>query len=199
MTTRFVLVRHGTCAQTAEVLLGRTLDAPLDGHGVAQVRAVGVRLATEHPRLVECSPRRRARETGAAVALACGAELLVAPALDEVDFGEWGGQRFDALETDARWRDWNAHRGTARTPAGDSFGALQARIVAHMRALARAFPHSTLVLVTHAEPIRAALLHFLERPADDWSRHPIAPASLTTLRVGRDGARIVRVDERVAA
>ena len=203
MTTRFLLVRHGTCAQTADVLLGRAIDAPLDARGVREAAAVAGRLAGERAAVIEASPRRRTQQTAQAIAAKLGLPVTTSPALDELDFGRWAGRRFDELAADAAWRAWNERRASAATPAGDDVAAVQARITAHLRRLARAFPAATVVLVTHAEVIRAAVLHYLGRSADRWHELSIEPASVKTLRLAprsaRRHARIDAIGERSCA
>jgi len=58
-----VLVRHATCAQMGSVLLGRSVDLPLDERGEGQARVVAKRLLAFPDLVVESSPRRRARHT----------------------------------------------------------------------------------------------------------------------------------------
>lgn len=181
MRTRFLLVRHATCAQTDRTLLGRTLDAPLDEHGERQARALAERLRDERPLCIETSPRLRARQTAAAIAAVTRAELGTCAALDEIDFGDWSGRDFDDLAHDLRWRRWNSEREHARTPAGESIVGVQARLSHLLRTRARCFPGATLVLVTHAEIIRSVLLYALGAPACAYQAIDIAPASLTVL------------------
>ena len=199
MTTRLVLVRHATCASTEHVLLGRAIDAALDARGEAQARALAQRLSVESPDVLQASPRRRTLETAHAIAGRTGCTVGIAPALDEVDFGAWCGQSFDQLEADAGWREWNARRASARTPAGEDMAGVRARVLPHLQALAQAFAGGLLVLVTHAEVIRAVVLHHLGMSADEFHRVAIAPASLTTLRIDGGTSRLVRINEQVAA
>jgi broad specificity phosphatase PhoE len=181
--TRFVLVRHGVCAQTDSVLLGRAVDAPLDERGRRQAAKLASWFDERMNLAVEASPRRRTQETAAAIADQVGASVSVAPALDEVDFGRWAGASFAELAHDGQWRAWNERRGIARTPAGDSMGAVQKRVLEYLHVLRERQPARTLVLVTHAEVIRAVLMHCLSAPLDEYWRHDIAPASCTTLSV----------------
>jgi probable phosphoglycerate mutase len=198
-----LLVRHGTCAQTADVLLGRAIDAPLDERGEREAAAVAARLAGERPALIEASPRRRTQQTAQAIAARLGLPVTTSPALDELDFGAWAGRRFDELATDPAWLAWNGRRASATTPSGEDMPGVQARITAHLGRLARAFPTSTIILVTHAEMIRAALLHYLGLSADRWQELSIEPASVSTLRVAarsaRRHARIDAIGERSCA
>lgn len=181
MPTRFLFVRHATCAQIDRQLLGRTVDAPLDAGGELEALALADRLRHERPLRLETSPRLRARQTAQAIAAATGLVPHVHAALDELDFGAWSGRRFDALANDPRWRLWNAERDRASTPAGATIADTQARLMRLLEALSRRFPGATLVLVTHAEIVRSALLHALRRPARDYGLVDVPPASTTSL------------------
>jgi broad specificity phosphatase PhoE len=195
--TRFMLVRHGVCAQTDSVLLGRTLDPPLDERGRRQVEELALRF--DHAvDLLEASPRIRTQETASAIARRTRALVRTSEALDEVDFGRWSGAPFAELACDAQWRTWNERRGEARTPAGQSMADVQARIVTHLHELHVRYPDAVIVLVTHAEVIRAAVLHVLGAPLDDYVRLPIDPASLTTLDLEAGRADVVSLNEPYA-
>lgn len=69
---RLILVRHAhSDPGTPDEL------RPLSARGREQARALAERLAHERPDLVLASPLLRARETGAAIAKAAGAELQI--------------------------------------------------------------------------------------------------------------------------
>ncbi len=143
--------------------------------------------------VVQSSPSQRARETAAPIAAALGTEVEVVPALDEIDFGQWTGSSFEALAPDPRWQAWNAARGSTRPPDGESMGEAQARMVGHIESLSSV---ARAILVSHCDVIRAALLHVLGRPVDDWSTIEVAPASVSTIEVGAGGARVTAINER---
>jgi broad specificity phosphatase PhoE len=181
MPTRFLLVRHATCAQTEEVLFGRSVDAPLDARGLREADAVAERLRGAAVLRVESSPRLRALQTAGRIAAACGRGLRTEAALDEVDYGSWSGQRFEALESDPAWARWNASRTRAATPAGVRIADVQARALAYLGVLAGAYRGANLVLVTHAEIVRCVVLAALGRPLDEYWRIEVAPAAVTTV------------------
>jgi broad specificity phosphatase PhoE len=186
MHTRFLFVRHATCARTDDVLFGRAVDAPLDVRGRRQARLLAARLRDERPLRLLTSPRLRARQTAQAIATAVGVAPRISAALDEIDYGDWSGRRFADLAADPRWRRWNAERERACTPAGATIAGTQARVLGLLGALSRRFRGATLVLVTHAEIVRSALLHTLDAPAGDYRLIDVAPASLTVLH-GHEG------------
>jgi len=205
MTTRFLFARHATCALTEHVLMGRVLDPPLDQRGEHQAFALAQRLSAEPVHAVLASPRRRAQQTAGVIAAQMRCLQHTTPALDEVDFGSWSAQGFASLAHDPDWRRWNQQRSLSHTPAGETIACVQSRVVGYLNLLARAFGDSTLVLVSHAEIIRAVIMHSLGASIDDYARFPIAPASLTSLRMTDAGLRLdfsneqPGVEERLSA
>jgi probable phosphoglycerate mutase len=166
--TVFHLVRHGANDLAERVLCGRKIDVPLNVHGRRQAEALARRLAQEPITQVISSPRRRARQTAEPIAAALGLPVTVAAQIDEHDAGIWSGQSFADLARDPRWRLWNERRNEVRPPAGESMPELQMRILRYLDRLVLAHPNETIVLVTHAEPIRAALLYDRGLPLKDF-------------------------------
>ncbi len=54
-----------------------------------------------------------------------------------------------------------------------------------------------LVLVSHADVIKAAVCHFLGMPIESWTRFDIGPASITTVVTGDWGAKLIGLNEVV--
>lgn len=189
------MVRHATCPHIDDTLLGRALDAPLDERGKRQARALAEHLRDEAPLRVECSPRRRTLQTACAIAESAHCDMRVAPALDELDFGDWAGRTFAQLERDRGWRRWNEDRDAARTPAGIGIRVVQHDVGQHLSALATTCAGATLVLVTHAEIIRSIVLHCLGAPAHDYPRITIDPGSITRLSADVDGVHVEAINE----
>jgi ribonuclease H / adenosylcobalamin/alpha-ribazole phosphatase len=194
-----VLVRHAACPQMNGVLLGRSVDGPLDERGEGQARFVAQRLLKFPQLIVESSPRRRARHTAGIIASTRDTTVRIVPQMDDVDYGRWAGQTFEALLADPQWRRWNKYRRVSRTPASDSIRDVQERALAHFRKLEQTCDGETIVIVTHAEVIRSVVLLALQAPIDDYSRFTIGPASLTRLTVRGSQLRLDSVNERIAA
>jgi broad specificity phosphatase PhoE len=158
------------------------MDAPLSSLGAEQAAAAARRLGKLERVHIESSPRLRTRQTAAAIAEACGRkDVAIAAALDEVDFGEWSGKRFDELSDDTRWREWNAHRSLNATPAGETMQAVSERTLAHLHLISKSHPDCTNVIVTHADVIRAIVLAGLGASVDRYWQLMISPASITRL------------------
>jgi probable phosphoglycerate mutase len=167
--------------------------------GCEQAEWLSGRLRREQVDMVQTSPRRRTRETADRIAAEAGFTVDVVPALDEVDVGEWTGRAFEELDGDPRWIFWNARRGTARAPHGETMLEVQLRVARHLEHLRALHADKRVVLVAHGDVIRAAVLHQLGLPVDSYDRIEISPGSLTTMIVGDWGAKLVLLNEVKAA
>ncbi len=192
------LIRHGHHAQLARRLCGRMPGIGLDALGYRQMELCAGLLPSP-PSAIQSSPQRRARESAGVLAWRFGLAVEIVPTVDEIDLGDWTGREFEELRRDHRWTRWNAARGSARPPNGETMSALQRRVVAHLEQLRADADDSTLLVVSHAEPIRAALLHYLRRPVDDFMSIAVDPASVSTLSVDRAGIRISTINQKVPA
>ncbi len=194
MTATFHLVRHAAHSALGNMLVGRKGGIHLSAEGQAQAAQLAEYLGGEKIARVIASPQPRAAETAEPIARLHNVTVKQSAALDEVDFGQWQGRSFAELEPDAAWKRWNARRGSEQPPGGETIAQVQARMAAEISALAVAAPDDCFVLVSHAEPIRAFLLHILGAPADHWMRLDIAPASISTIRFDGGEARITAVN-----
>lgn len=194
--TVVLLIRHAQTDAVGEWLAGRREDIPLNPVGRAQSERLRARLASTDLAAVYSSPMQRAIETAAPLARERG--LRVVPHLDlmEIDFGDWTGERFDALDTDARWTRFNRVRSMATIPHGERAIDVQARIVRVLEEARLTHPNATVAFVTHADVVRLAVLHVVGAPIDLIHRFEITPASITGLALGDDHPTLLYVNER---
>jgi broad specificity phosphatase PhoE len=195
-----LLVRHGACEQMESLLLGRALDPPLNSAGERQAAALARFLRPEREMVICASPRLRTRQTADAIGKTANAAVVLAECLDEMDFGSWGGCSFAELAGKPDWAFWNQHRSCARTPAGDTMLRAQKRVVTYVEELSgRHHPQRLIVLVTHAEIIRAALLHFLRFDLDEYRHLTINPGSISRLALKPEGHPSILIGEDLLA
>lgn len=180
-------------------LTGRARGVPLSSEGEREATALARRIAAARPSEVQTSPRERARATAEAIAAASGVPVEVAEPLDEIDFGDWTGAAFPELEGQPLWQDWNGSRSTARCPGGESMAEAADRIERHIAALARTRSGGPIVLVTHADMIRAAVARALGLSLDNLLRFEIGPASISRIEAGAWGARVLGLNETIGA
>jgi len=198
-TTTVYLVRHAAHGLLERVLTGRMPQVHLADLGHAQARRLARHFAGLNITAIQSSPRERAEETARPIAQAASLPCDIVDALDEIDIGAWTGRAFADLAADPAWQTWNTSRSTARAPGGESMAEVQARVLAHLQAAGTRYPGGRVVLVSHADVIKAGLLHFLGASLDSFASFDIAPASISTLLLGEWGGRIVALNERVAA
>ena len=191
MTATILLIRHAAHVDLDRRLSGRRADVALSEAGRRQAAVLGQALAGRGIERVECSPLDRTRDTAAAIAAACGLpEPTPVAALVEIDMGDWTGRALDSFGDDPHWRAWNAQRGSARIPGGESMAEAQARIVGHLATIAS----GTVAIVSHSDMIRAAVAQVLGLPLDRLLAFDIDPASVTTVVRGDWGARLLSLN-----
>jgi broad specificity phosphatase PhoE len=185
-----LLVRHASYSLIDRVLVGRAPHVGLSEPGWRQAHALARDLVQRPISRVQSSPQRRARETAEPIAHAFGLPIEIAPKMDELDVGLWSGASFEKLSSNAHWQAWNSKRSSTRPPGGESMRELQERVLDHLAALEREHPGEEIVLVSHAEPIRAAVLHYRGLPLDAFAQVRIAPGSITVLRLNEQNGEL---------
>jgi len=151
----------------------------LTGEGKVEAAALADQLASAPVRAVYSSPRRRTRETAAAIANRHGLEVIVALPLDEIDFGAWTGEYFEDLDERPEWRLWNEARASSRPPGGESMAEAVARAAAFID---QASGDGISVFVTHCDVIRGLLCQQDGRSFDAIFDFDVAPGAIVPLR-----------------
>ncbi len=118
-------------------------------------------------------------------------EGIVDPRLREIDRGEAEGIAFDDLPPDLQ-RGLLEEPTRVRFPGGETFGELQARMLAALDEIAARHPDATVAVVTHAGAIRAALAAWLLLPDDAVFRIELDFGGLTIVELA-DGVPLVRL------
>ncbi|MEY2959981.1 MAG: hypothetical protein RLZZ01_2549 [Actinomycetota bacterium] len=186
--TTILLVRHGTTPTTGRSLPGRAPGLHLADSGREQAARAAERLAElRRVDAIYCSPLERTRETAAPIGKALGLRPKVDRGLLECDFGEWTGAELKDLFRLPEWRTVQRAPSTFRFPGGESFTEMQVRIVSTLDRLRLAHPGGTVVCVSHADPIKAAVAHALGTHLDLFQRIVISPCSISAVSWTSDG------------
>lgn len=196
MTTDILLIRHASHVELGRVLTGRRRDVALSREGLEQAAMIADLLGAEPIDAVYSSPRERAYYTAREIAERHELKVRIAEDVDEIDFGEWTGQSFDALEGDSDWQLWNEARSTARPPGGESMNEAADRAVRALERIAHDHPGKTVACVTHCDVIRAVVARYLGLSLDNLLRFEVDPASVSRLVVGEWGGRLVSLNWR---
>ncbi len=191
--TTLVLLRHATTPVTGRRLGGWTPGVHLDAAGRAQAEAAARRLSTLPLSAVYASPLERTRETAAAVARVHGLRVRIERGIGEVDYGEWTDRPLAQLRRLKLWRTIQQAPSRVTFPGGESIRGAQQRAVEATERIAVAHPGETVVLVSHADIIKAVLAHHLGMGLDLFQRLVISPASSSVLVLPEGAAPAVLV------
>lgn len=193
--TVFHLLRHGEREQS-RVLVGRLPGFGLTERGRADIAAVAEGLAGRDVAALYASPLQRTRESAEIVAARLKLPIAFRDDLIELDFGEWTGATFEAIRGDPRWPAWSTQRSLATIPGGESMRQVQRRAVEALIEIGERHPDEAVVLVSHGDVIRSALVFALGMPLDFYGRIEVAQGSLSTIRIDQGGIRVLAINER---
>ncbi|MGQ9903765.1 MAG: histidine phosphatase family protein [Anaerolineae bacterium] len=219
-----LLIRHATndFVKTGR-LPGQSANIHLNDEGKAQAESLGRSLKDRKLDAVYASHLERAIETAWRVAAPHGLSIVIRPDLADTNTGDLTGRLTkdlgDAPDTRDLWKVVQTRPSEACFPNGECLAEMQKRVVAALEDIAAqhpdpeptpqthtkqengsggadADPPPVVAVVMHADPIRAALAHFLGMPLDNFQRLGISPASISTVIIGADrksGQKFVHV------
>jgi probable phosphoglycerate mutase len=193
--TLFHLLRHGE-REGGQVLAGRMPGVGLTGRGRAEIAAIAERLAGDRVAAIYASPLQRTRESAEIVAARLDLPIAFRDDLIELDFGEWTGATFDTIRADPRWEAWRTQRSIARLPGGESMRQVQRRAVDALLDINQRHPHQTVVVVSHGDVIRSAMLYALGMPLQSYNSIEISQGGVSTIRLDAGGIRVLGLNER---
>ena len=193
--TLVLFVRHGQTPTTGKVLPGRAAGLHLGDSGKAQAQAAADAIkAMKQVDAVYSSPLERAKETAAPIAAGRGLKVQIDRGLLELDIGDWTGEELKKVARTPEWRVVQGHPSGFRFPGGESFNELQTRMVGAVQRLVSAHPGGTVVAVSHADPIKAAVVHATGAHMDMFQRISISPASITAIAYGELSPMVLAVN-----
>lgn len=185
------LVRHAPTPETGTKLTGRLPGVGLDERGRAIARSAADALASAKLAAVYTSPIQRCLDTAEVVAAPHRLTPQVVDDVQEVDFGRWQGRTLASLRRLKAWEHVVRTPSRFRFPGGETLLEAQRRAVAAVEELAANHPNDQIAVCSHADIIKAVASHYLGQPFDLFQRIVIAPASITTLHLPRQGPPMV--------
>jgi probable phosphomutase (TIGR03848 family) len=190
--TLVLLVRHGQTPTTGSTLPGRAPGLHLSEVGRGQAQAAADRIAAlKDVAAVYASPLERTRETAKPIAAARGLKVQIARGLLECDFGDWTGSALKDLMKLPEWQTVQRYPSGFRFPNGESFAEMQTRMVGALDTLVARHPGQTIVAVSHADPIKAAVAQALGTHLDLFQRIVVSPCSISAVLYGATGPAVL--------
>ncbi len=165
------LMRHAETA-TPAIFHGAESDVGLSELGLRQAIATAEWFRTHAPTAVVSSAMRRAIDTAAPIAVACGVPHMVEPDLHERRVGVLCGT--DVAGSSGPWaetvREWSAGNTAYTTEGAESFDELAARVLAAWDRVIAANSGGRVLVVAHGVVCKVLLLSLLEgRDVSHWS------------------------------
>ena len=160
--TTIIMVRHGESEANRMGVFAGNFDADLQGRGLKQAEKTAEFIANTYKvDKIYASDLKRAFKTGKAIGDRLGMEVIPEPRVREISAGEWEGKTFVELEEQfaESYGIWRSDVGNARCPGGESTRELGARILAVLTEIAEANEGKTVVVATHATPVRVMQVH----------------------------------------
>jgi probable phosphoglycerate mutase len=180
------LVRHGLTPTT-----GKDLPAPGAGPNLSEEGWRQAGQAADHigawraalPALAALysSPLSRTKETASVLSEALGLAVTEEPRLVDCDVGEWAGMPLKELAKKPEWATVVNYPSGFRFPGGESIAEMNGRVVGTVRSLVARHPGQTVVVVSHADPIKAVLADAMGVHLDLFQRVNVSPASVSAV------------------
>lgn len=181
-----IFMRHGQAENNvSRTLVGRHIESHLTSQGKDQVADVSKQLKTIPIDKVYVSPVIRAMETAQIVCETLGMSYEVDERLYEIELGKLVGMNYEEVTT--KYGDLFLRFYAEHDPILDSFGvepfaAVKQRIKSLLDDALKKHEDSNVLMVTHLDPIKAALATLLDLKPEALYRWHIRNASLTVLK-----------------
>lgn len=179
-------MRHGQADNNvSRTLVGRHIESHLTSQGMQQVADAAKQLKTIPIDKVYASPVIRAMETAQIVCETLGMDYEVDERLYEIELGKLVGMNYEEVTT--KYGDLFLRFYAEHDPVLDSFGvepfaAVKQRVKSLLDHALEKHEDSNVLMVTHLDPIKAALSTVLDLKPEALYRWHIRNASLTVLK-----------------
>lgn len=178
--TQFIIVRHGQTQWNHRGIRQGHLDSDLTARGIAQAKALGIRLAREHFTTLYSSDLGRAVHTARIIAASTGHEIVTDARLRERHLGIFQGLDGDQIR--AKYpEEHRLHRTVGPDyviPEGESVRQQVARNVAYLTGIATTHVGQSIVVVTHGGVLSGLFRYTFSIPFDAPRRFEFTNAGL---------------------
>ena len=191
--TKLIIVRHGqSMGNLVDKFLGHT-DLDLTEKGYLQASLVADYLDGIEIDKIYASDLKRAYNTVVETAKRKGIEIIPEKGLREIFAGDWENMGFDDLKNTyvEDYSVWLNDLGNARCTNGESVAELQERVCSTLAEIAENNPGKTVLIGTHATPIRVFYAKWNGFSLDEIKNIPWAPNASVTVAEYEDGKFVV--------
>ncbi|HUJ80029.1 MAG TPA: histidine phosphatase family protein [Nitrospiria bacterium] len=180
-----LLIRHGETDWNREGRVMGWRPVPLNDTGRGQIGRLAASLKGVRVEALYASPLQRTLET----ARILGDALGLSPTLDdrwiETKITGWEGQLWSELEGHPIRDRYYAAPTETRLPDGERLADVRDRVAAAAAELERRHPHAMIAVVSHADPIRAVVGHYIGLELSASHNFRIDHATATIVEIDR--------------
>jgi 2,3-bisphosphoglycerate-dependent phosphoglycerate mutase len=182
-----IFMRHGQAeSNVSRILAGRHMKSHLTEHGRQQVvdsaKQLMKNIAIEK---VYVSPVTRTVETAQIVCQILGTDYVIDERLYETEMGRLVGMNYEEVTTkhgDVLNRFYSDYDPILESFGVEAFASVKHRITSLLDDLSQKHEDSNVMMITHLDPIKAALATLLDLSPEALRRWNIGNASLTILK-----------------
>ena len=181
----FILERHGQSDGNRLCIFTGHTDVSLTELGEKQVECAAQYITKTYKiDKIYSSDLKRAVQTAQRVADKTGLEIVKNKNLRELYAGEWDGTSFETIQNNYAedWKVWCDDVGNSRCTGGESVKELGERFIGELTAIAKENDGKTILIATHATPIRTTQCLLGGKTLSDMKNVPWgANASITVV------------------
>lgn len=156
--TVFVMIRHGQSQANLDFRFAGQSDSPLTEQGIQQAERLAEWVTGQYCiDRIYSSDLCRAYQTAVPVARRMGLDIIKDESFREIFAGRWQGQAYELIKETYGddYACWLSDIGRARCTEGESVRELAERVTLRMKELGEKESGKTILISTHATPIRA--------------------------------------------
>ena len=197
--TTLLLIRHGQSMANLEGVFAGNYDAALTELGYNQAKRTAEFIAENYKvDKVYASDLIRAFETGKCVADRLGLDVIPESNLREIRAGKWEGVPFDDIVSNypEEYGKWISDVGNSGCPNGESVKELGKRVLGALTSIAQENEGKTIVIATHATPVRVSQCLIGSESLDCMKDIPwVSNASVTEINYDNGKWNLVKVGQ----
>jgi len=179
-------MRHGQAENNvSRTLVGRHIESHLTSQGKDQAADVAKQLKSIPIDNVYVSPVIRAIETAQIVCETLGMDYEIDERLYEIELGKLAGMNYEEVTTkygDLFLRFYAEHDPVLASFGVEPFAAVKQRVKSLLDDVLKKHEDGNVLMITHLDPIKAALATLLDLKPEALYRWHIRNASLTVLK-----------------
>jgi len=194
--TTILLIRHGENDYVKKGrMAGRLPGVHLNETGKIQASTLAKAMADWPIKAVYSSPLERTMETAEPIAKTLGLGVIPEQGLSEIDVGEWQDKTLKDLRRRKLWKKVYLNPSRMQFPGGESFVDNQMRMRNALENIVNSHKGKDyIVCVSHSDPIKLVVAHYIGMALDMFQRLTIAPASITGLHFSEYPTRLLMLN-----